>query len=218
MIQSFLSWRRDSARGGFSFIELIGVLAILAILAMLIVPRVSNRMSPARAVGAVNQAQVDQVLASVQAIKSAAAQHCAHFGSLASRSGTPFAVPASYDNYDAVLLSEQLLDQPFRARLGRGATVRLLNITDRSFGSRLGFAEGAYDLGGGGASGVAGASYVLEAVISGVTEQEAKALNDGLDGPALGVNSSEDDTRGQVTYRGGAPAQPREVHIYIMRQ
>jgi hypothetical protein len=65
---------------------------------------------------------------------------------------------------------------------------------------------------------MAGTSYVLEAVISGVTENEAKALNDGLDGPALGANLGEDDSRGKVTYRGGDPAKPREVHIYITHQ
>ena len=58
----------------------------------LIVPRISHRANPARAVGAVNQAQVDQVLASVQAVKAAAEQHRARFGSLASRNGTPFDV------------------------------------------------------------------------------------------------------------------------------
>ena len=209
---------RCGVRGGFSFVELIGVLAILAILATLIVPRISHRANPARAVGAVNQAQVDQVLASVLAIKSAAAQHCARFGSLASRNGTPLTVPVSYDRYDAILLSEQLLDQPFRVRLGTGATVRLLNVSGRSITSGLGFVEGAFDAGGRGAGGHAGASYVLEAVIWGVTEKEAKALNDGLDGPALGANSGGDDSRGQVTCRGGDPAQPREVHIYITHQ
>ena len=193
-------------------------MAVLAILATLIVPRVSNRANPARVVGAVNQAQVDQVLASVQAVKAAAAQHCARFGSLASRNGTAFPVGASYDNYDAILLSEQLLDQPFRVSLGTGATIRLLNVAGHSFSSRLGFVEGVYDLDGRGANGVAGASYVLEAVISGVTENEARALNDALDGPALGANPGEDDTRGKVTYRGGEPAQPRDVHIYITHQ
>lgn len=65
---------------------------------------------------------------------------------------------------------------------------------------------------------MAGASYVLEAVIRGVTEKEAKALNDALDGPALGANPGEDGSRGRVTYRGGDPAKPREVHIYVTHQ
>ena len=49
-------------------------------------------------------------------------------------------------------------------------------------------------------------------------EKEARALNDALDGPGLGANPGEDDTRGKVTYRGGDAAQPREVHIYITHQ
>ena len=160
---------------------------------------------------------MDQVLASVRAIKTAAAEHCARFGSLASRNGTPFAVPASFDHYDSVLLSEQLLDRPFEARLGTSTTVRLLNVSGHSFEPSVGFVDGAYDLDGHGA-GLAGASYVLEAVISGVSETEAKALNDALDGPALGANPGEDDSRGQFTYRGGDPARAREVHIYIAQQ
>jgi type II secretory pathway pseudopilin PulG len=212
-------WRRIApVRGGFSFVELIGVLAILAILATLVIPRIAKRSSPARTLSAVNQAQVDQVLASIQSIKTAAAEHCARFGSLASRNGTAFSVPASFDNYDSILLSEQLLDRPFGVRLGTAATVRLVNVSGRSASRRLGFVEGAYDLDGRGAGGVAGASYLLEAVIRGVTEADAKALNDALDGPALGANPGQDDSRGKVTYRGGDPAQPREVHIYITHQ
>jgi competence protein ComGC len=208
----------NPVRGGFSFVELIGVLAVLAILACVVLPRISHQANPAHVAGAVNQAQVDQVLASVQAIKTAAAQHCARFGSLASRKGTPFPVAATYDQYDAILLSEQLLDRPFWAKLGTRATVRLLKVNRSSWAGRLGFVEGVYDLSGRGGNDVAGAAYVLEAVISGVTEAEAEALNDGLDGPALGANAGEDDSRGKVTYRGGDPARPREVHIYITHQ
>jgi hypothetical protein len=210
--------RADPVRGGFSFVELIGVLAVLAILACLLLPRVMNQASPARTLGAVNQSRVNVVLANVQAIKSAAAQHCARFGSLASRNGTSFTVAASYDNYDAILLAEQLLDRPFWGRLGSSGTIRLLKVHHSSWAGRLGFVEGEYDLDGNGGNDVAGAAYVLEAVLRGITDQDARALNDALDGPALGANPGEDDSRGRVTYRGGDPANLREVHIYIMHQ
>ena len=61
-------------------------------------------------------------------------------------------------------------------------------------------------------------TYFLEAVILGVTEKGGKALNNGLDGPALGANPGEDDSRGKVTYRGDDPAKPREMHIFITHQ
>jgi hypothetical protein len=54
--------------------------------------------------------------------------------------------------------------------------------------------------------------------MQGVTEEEAQALNDALNGRNLGADPGEDDARGKVTYRGGAPAQPREVHIYITHE
>jgi hypothetical protein len=58
----------------------------------------------------------------------------------------------------------------------------------------------------------------LEAVILGVTEKDGKALNNGLDRPALDANPGEDDSRGKVTYRGNDLFQPREVHIFITHQ
>lgn len=202
------SERCDASRAGFSLVELIGVLAILVIRGVLIIPRILNRGGTVHAAGAANQAQVDQVLASVQAIKAAAAQHCARFGSLVSRNGTPFTVSGSYHKYDSVLLSEQLLDRPFRVRLGAGATVRLVHVAG----------GGAFDLDGRGARGIAGVGYVLEVVIPGLSEDEARALNDGLDGPGLGANPGEEDTRGKVTYHGGGPGEPPEVHIDIMHE
>jgi len=202
----------------FSAIELIGVLAILCILATLLLPRVWKPAQIGDTVGAVNAAHIQQVLANLQAIKTAATEHCARFGSLASRNGTPFPVPASYDKYDGILLSEQLLERPFAVSLGRGATIRLVNVSRLSASSRVDSFGGAYDLDGRGANSVTGAGFVLEAVVTGVTEAEAKALNDALDGFALGAGPGEDDLRGRVIYRGGDPGALRELHIYLTHQ
>jgi type II secretory pathway pseudopilin PulG len=204
------------ARAAFSLVELIGVLAVLVILASLIVPRISKQAAVTRSVQAVSGAQLQQVLTAVQAIKTAATEHCARFGSLASQNGTPFAVATSYDNYDSILLSEQLLDRPFAVKLGTRAVVRLVNVSGLLAASRAAGAAGVYYPEGGGASGSSGASYLLEAVISGVPDSDAKALNDVLDGPGLGANPGEDDRRGSVTYRGGNPDNLREVHISIL--
>ena len=207
----------EDARAAFSLVELIGVLAILVILASLIIPRISKQATVTRGVQAVRGAQILQVLTAVQALKTAATEHCARFGSLASRNGTPFAVATSYDNYDSILLSEQLLERPFAVRLGTRAVVRLVNVSGLSAANLAAGSAGVYYPDGGGPAGTAGASYLLEAVISGVAESEARALNDALDGPGLGANPGEGDRRGSVTYQGGTPADSREVHICILR-
>ena len=54
-------------RRAFSLVELVGVLAILTILAVLVIPRISNRANTAHIAGSVDQARVQQALASVQA-------------------------------------------------------------------------------------------------------------------------------------------------------
>jgi hypothetical protein len=202
----------------FSAIELIGLLAVLVILATLILPRVWQPARIGTTIAAVNQAHIQQVVANLQALKTAVTEHRARFGSLASRNGTPFAVPASYDRYDTILLAEQLLDRPFAVNLGSGASVRLVNVSGLSTSSRVDSFGGAYDLDGRGANAISGAAFALETVISGVTEAEAKALNDALDGPALGAAPGEDDLRGRVIYRGGNPRTPRELHIYVTHQ
>ena len=202
-------------RAGLALIELIGVLAVLVILVALLLPQLSRRKTTATVVASVNEARIAEVLLGVQALKAAATEHCARFGSLASRSGTPFPVSGTYENYDAVLVSEQILERPFAIKLGAGGTVRLVNASGLTASSRVDGTGGAYDLEGRGANSVTGAAGVLEVLVRGVSEGEAKALNDGLDGPALGAREGEDDFRGRVTYRRGPPGEPREVHIYI---
>jgi len=54
-------------------------------------------------------------------------------------------------------------------------------------------------------------------VIFGVTDADAKALNDRLDGAALGPEPQGNDLRGQAIWNGGPPDASREVHIYITR-
>jgi hypothetical protein len=50
----------------------------------------------------------------------------------------------------------------------------------------------------------ASGSVVVEAIITGVSLEDAKALNDILDGPSLGENSSGDDLLGRVKYASPA--------------
>src|ERR1041384_6386781 len=119
---------------------------------------------------------------------------------------------------DLVLLSEGLLDRPFAVTMGTKALLRLADVSGLSATTVVDGVGGAYDLDGGGKNDVVGAAYVVEIVISGVTEAEAKAVNDRLDGSALGAKPSGNDLLGRVTSRQPTPGSPREVHIYITHQ
>lgn len=203
-------------RCAFSAIEMIGLLALLAIVVSLLVPQVFKaRSSAGAAAQAVNQAHVEDVAAGLAAIKTAVTAHYAQFGSLASSKGVPLKVSGSYEHYDLVLLAEGLLDRPFTAAMGTKASIRLVDVSGFSATTAVDAANGAFDLDGDGKNDVVGAAYVVEIVISGITPDEAKAVNARLDGPTLGADSSGNDLLGRVTCRQPTPASPRELHIYI---
>lgn len=211
------------ARGGraMGLIEVIGILAMLTILACLVLPRVKNVIKQSQGgLGgrALSSASVDQVAVNVETVRNAVAQHRSKFHSLASRNGQPLQVRARYDEFDRVLISEGYLERPFDARIGSGATIRLINISSLSATTPVDGANGAYDLNGQGWNGLAGASHVIEAVLSEVSAGDAKALNDRLDGPALGAGPGRSDLRGRVVYTLAASGQTCEVHIYIAHQ
>ena len=70
---------KKSKKGGFTLIEMIGVLAVIGILAALLVPKIFN---------AINNARVNSTAVSIATIKTATADHYAKFGSLVSSNGT----------------------------------------------------------------------------------------------------------------------------------
>jgi competence protein ComGC len=203
--------------GAFSVVEIIGLLALLAILASLLVPQILKTRSPAQAAAqTVNRAHVEQVVAGLAAIKAAITSHHAQFGSLASSNGLPLTVSGSYDHYDLVLLGEGLLDRPFTLTIGTKAVVRLVDVSGLSAATVVDGRSAAYDLDGDGKNDVVGASYVVELVLFGLTEDEARAVNERVDGPALAANSTGNDLLGQVTWRRPTPGSPLELHIYLV--
>jgi len=200
-------------RRAFALLEMIGVLAILVILTFLLLPRISKRLNRgAQAEGAVQDARVADALIAIQSLKTAAQAHYAQFGTLGPAPGSGPAASESGDQYDALLLREGFLARPFTAKVGTRSLVRIINVSGLSATARVIGAPGAYDLDGDGHNDIVRERFVVEAVIFGVTDAEAKALNDRLDGP-----SPADDLRGQVIWNGSPPQAPREVHIYVMR-
>jgi type II secretory pathway pseudopilin PulG len=200
----------------FSAIELIGVLAILVILAAWLFPRMSRTVGNAGVVQTVNDAKVTEALAALQAVRTAAAAHVAQYGSLASLKGIPLTFSGTYDQFGQILLTEGLLERPFALSLGDQAFLRLVNVAGLSPASAVDGTSGAFDLDGDGKNDVAGASFVVEAVIPGVTEADAQALNDRLDGPRN--RPGADDLTGSIIYRHPPLGGRTEVHIYILRK
>lgn len=199
-------------RNAFTLTEFIGVLAILVILACLVLPRITKRVNPAGRVAAVQDARVADTLIALQSLKTAAQARSARFGTLGPTTGSE-----SGDPYDTLLLRETFLDRPFTSKVGPRSRVRILNGSGLAATARVLDAPGAYDLDGDGSNDIVRERYVVEVMLFGVTDADAKALNDHLDGPALGADAQGNDLRGQVVWNGSPPDALREVHIYVAR-
>lgn len=202
----------------FGAIELIGVLAILVILLALLLPKISRTISNPEPIQSVNEAHIMQASIALQSLQAAVTAHLAQFGSLASLSGNPLTFATTYDQFGQVLLSEGLIERPFEVSLGTNAIVRLVRVSGLTPTILVDGANGAYDLHGDGRNDVLGASFVVEAVISGVSEAGARALNDQIDGPRLGSTIGRDDLLGRVIYRKAGLDGLTEVHIYILQK
>jgi hypothetical protein len=203
------------SRSAFGAIELIGVLAILVILTALLFPRLSRKANAPDPIQTVSEAKVIEASIAIQSLQSAITAHLAQFGGLASQNGTALTFTQSYDQFGQVLLSEGLIEKPFAVRLGTSSRVCLLRVSGLSFASPVDAFNGAYDLNGKGRNEVVGEALVAEAVISGVSEAGAKALNDQVDGPQLAAAPGQDDLRGRVIYRKAGADGNTEVHVYL---
>jgi type II secretory pathway pseudopilin PulG len=201
--------------GAFTLIEMIGVLAVIAILAALLIPKVFTAISNAR----VNNAAV-----SAQTVKTALADHYAKWGSIPvdASSGTAVSLTPPVYNYDTVLLKEGFLDKPFAVKIGDGindATHTRVEVIDMS-GWTTNTAVTAtatsggvgFNLAGTNAVNTALGSTVVEAIITGVTESDAKDLSERIDGISLSTAIGASDLGGRVKYLAGTPTT---VYVYL---
>src|SRR5947207_2239416 len=188
----------------FSLIEMIGVLAVIAILAAMLIPKIFE---------AINNSRVNNAAVSYNSVKTALADHYAKWGSLLSSNGVAFttATLAISTNLDKVLVAEGFMDKPFQVKIGTTNTTVWV-VDALAAGTAATPANAAYDLDGGGAVNDALGGVVVEAVITGVSENDAKDLNDRLDGESLGSAIGVDDTKGRVKYATGATTT---VLIYV---
>ena len=198
-----------SHREAFTLIEMVGVLTVIGVLVALLVPKI---------VEAIDSARISNTLLSLQTIKNAVLEHYAKSRSLASSNGTPLIVTNSYDNFDAILLAEGLIDKPFASKLAASTLIRLRNVSGLAYtpsastDPKKGLST--YDLDGDGDNDIVGAHYLVEAVFVNVTLTDARALNDRWDGLQLGEKNSGQDFRGRVAYHK-AGSNPLIVYIYL---
>jgi prepilin-type N-terminal cleavage/methylation domain-containing protein len=181
----------------FTLIEMIGVLAVIAILAALLVPKVFS---------AINEARVNGVSITVNTVKSATADHYGKYGTFNSVFGTNILGTSGLitNNFDNILMAEGFIDKPFTTKVGTNAVLQLVAAgTDNN--------SAGYALDGSTISTTNG-SFVVQAVVSGVSKQDAKDLNDLIDGIPLGAATGSADSKGRVEYASG---DPTTVYIYV---
>src|SRR5262245_5047274 len=193
----------------FTLIEMIGVLAVIAILMSLLIPKVFE---------AINNSRINNACLSYNTVKTALADHYAKFGTILSSNGIPITASAGEAmNYDRVLLTEGFLDKPFVVKIGDGITNHVEVVTGLATNIAPTAINAAFDLDGTGTqvndAGPAGAAVVV-AVITSVTINDAKDLNDRLDGTALGTGTPP-DLVGRVKYAAPGANGLTDVHIYV---
>jgi hypothetical protein len=185
----------------FSLLEVIGVLTVLAILAGLLVPKVFEAM---------HNAAIAQTASSLNSLKTACTGHYAKFGCLDmdGAANPPATIPLDGSDprstqFDKVLLWEALLDSFFSPKIGDGVlgatNTRVQIVTGLSASTQPDGSNAAYTFDGNSLNEANGA-VVVEAIITGVSVQDAKALNDLIDGPSLGQDASGNDFLGFVKY------------------
>ncbi len=197
-----ISHQRKSNQA-FTLIEMIGVLAVIAILASMLIPKIFE---------AINNSRVNNAAVSYNTVKTALADHYAKFGSLLSSNGTLFTTASPLaTNYDKILVSEGFLDKAFQVKIG-DTNAHIEVVTAIAAGTGATINNAAYDLDGAGDVNDAVGGVVVQAVITGVTENDAKDLNDRLDGAPLGEPTGTDDLKGRVKYDA---VSPTTVYIYV---
>lgn len=208
---SRLHGRPDTA-GGFSLIEMVGVLSIIATLASLLVPRLLD---------VIHQARVMETASSYHSVRSAAVTYAARFGLLGDTQGRAFdfaSNPPSASHWDRqVLFPLGLAEQSFRSRIAEQVIVQVRPTAGAETapdGSNSSYRLTATPLV---ANHTAGAGAVLDVRLVNVAREDAQELNRLIDGPAanLGESVPGTDLEGRVKYDFSAVGVTGFADVYL---
>jgi prepilin-type N-terminal cleavage/methylation domain-containing protein len=186
--------------GGFTLIEMIGVLAVIAILAALLLPKVAN---------AISEAKVNSTVGTYQSIQTAATDHYGKFQAFNVVSNTTtVATAAQLAAWDtSVLIPEGFMDKPFSPKIGLTSGLHVVTGANANGGSGYNFANSSAS-----ENDTAGMAYVVEIGITNVSPQDAYDLSLAIDGINLSsTNITSPDALGKVTYDGSSV-----VHMYVI--
>lgn len=206
---------------GFTLVEMIGVLAIIAILASLLIPRVFQ---------AIGDSKISNAASTCNSIKAAVNEYYGKYGLIAGPKGAALTFTSGIsEDWDlSTLVAEGVAEKPFSVKIGNGfigatqngSRLRVIDITANTTNTAIATAAGdlalgGYNLDGTGATNDVAGSYLVEAVIQEVDQQDAKDFNDRLDGAVLGAtNLTSADQRGRVKYTAAVNGKT-SVHVYI---
>jgi prepilin-type N-terminal cleavage/methylation domain-containing protein len=200
--------RRQS--GGFTLIEMIGVLAVIAILAALLVPKVTQ---------AISDAKVNNAISTYQTIATATASHYSKYNAfnIVTNTVQTIATGAPLTSWDTVaLMPEGYLDAPVALKVGTSATLQVSagEGNEITATGTPGAANG-YKLDGVN-NGTAANAYTVELVINGIARQDAYDIASRLDGTALaGTAPGPTITTGRVVYSDGATPGVGTAYLYV---
>lgn len=198
---------------------MIGVLAIISILASLLIPRVFQ---------AIGDSKISNASTTCNSIKAAVNEYYGKYGLIAGPQGAALAfVNDVSEDWDLnTLVAEGIAEKPFSVRIGNGkigsaatgSRLRVIDLQGTGIDSTTvvsaDFDSGAYNLDGAGAANDIAGALLVEAVIEDVDDQDAKALNDRLDGENLGAALGAADIKGRVKYDAAVNGKTR-MHIYL---